>query len=243
MAVVGGTHITHDELDHQIQLKIDSAKVDKTKVPAAGTADYKTQVVDPILSRLITEAQVENIATALGVTVSDSEVQAGLDKAVKQQFGTDTAKYQAYLKKYGISEDDIKAQVIRPSLLQTKIINKLKAQYNVSDSQAQAYYDKHKSQYVTPDTRKVHYILAKDKADADAARKKLIQGTSFGELVEEVLARLPRRYPDRSAGRVHCHPGSGRNQLRQRRVRRARDGRHQPAGRGRLHLRAAEPVG
>ena len=151
--------------------KIDSAKVDKTKVPAAGTADYKTQVVDPILSRLVTEAQVENIAKALGVTVSDSEVQAGLDKAVKQQFGTDTAKYQAYLKKYGISEDDIKAQVIRPSLLQTKIINKLKAQYNVSDSQAQAYYDKHKSQYVTPDTRKVHYILAKDKADADAAAR------------------------------------------------------------------------
>jgi SurA N-terminal domain. len=161
-AVVGDTHITQKQLDQLVTFQVNSAKGAKQKIPAAGTAAYKTQVVDPILQRMITNAQVENIAKELGVTVSDSEVNAGLQKAIQAQFGTDTAKYQAYLKKYAITEDYLKQQLIRPQLLQTKIIAKLKSQYKVTDAQAQAYYNAHKSQYVTADTRKVHYILTKD---------------------------------------------------------------------------------
>jgi|tagenome__1003787_1003787.scaffolds.fasta_scaffold20829085_2 hypothetical protein len=179
VAVVGDTHITQKQLDQLVAFQVNSAKVAKQKIPAAGTATYKTQVVDPILQRMITNAQVDNIAKQLGVTVSDSEVNAGLQKAIQAQFGTDTAKYQAYLKKYAITEDYLKQQLIRPQLLQTKIIAKLKSQYKVTDAQAQTYYNGHKSQYVMPETRKVHYILTKNQADANAARKALIQGASF----------------------------------------------------------------
>ena len=179
VAVVGDTHITKQQLDQLVTFQVHSAQVAKQKIPAAGTTDFKTQVVDPILQRMITNAQVENIAKELGVTVSDSEVNAGLQKAIQAQFGTDTAKYQAYLKKYAITEDYLKQQLIRPQLLQTKIIAKLKSQYKVTDAQAQAFYNAHKSQYVTADTRKVHYILTKNQADANAARKALIQGSSF----------------------------------------------------------------
>ncbi len=125
--MVGDTHITKEQLDQLVTFQVNSAKVAKQKIPAAGTAAYKTQLVDPILQRMITNAQVENIAKELGVTVSDSEVNAGLQKAIQAQFGTDTAKYQAYLKKYAITEDYLKQQLIRPQLLQTKIIAKLKS--------------------------------------------------------------------------------------------------------------------
>jgi hypothetical protein len=179
VAVVGDTHITKDQLDQLVTFQVNSAKIAKQKVPAAGTAAYKTQVVDPILQNLVTNARVENIAKELGVTVSDSDVNAGLQKGIQAQFGTDTAKYQAYLKKYSITEDFLKQQVIRPQLLQAKIIAKLKSQYKVTDAQAQAYYNAHKSQFVSADTRKVHYILTKNQADANAARKALIQGSSF----------------------------------------------------------------
>ena len=92
--------------------------------------------------------------------VSDDDVQKSLDDAVKQQFKGDTAKYQDFLKKYGISEDDVKEQVIRPSLLQTKIQDKVKSQYPVTDAQIKDYFDSHKSQFITPDTRQVHYVIA-----------------------------------------------------------------------------------
>jgi hypothetical protein len=185
VAVVGDRHITKDELDHQVTLKIQSAKVDKQTVPKQGTSDYQTQVIQPIVSRLVIEAQVENIADELKVTVSDSEVQKALDDAVKQQFGTDTAKYHDYLKKYGITEDDIKEQVIRPSLLEKKIQDKVKAQYPVTDAQIKDYYDSHKTQFITPDTRKVHYVIVASKADALAARTAIESGTKWGDVYKQ----------------------------------------------------------
>jgi parvulin-like peptidyl-prolyl isomerase len=184
VAVVGTIHITRTELDHQIQLQQKSAQVSGQTLPKPGTANFKSQVSDPILQRLVTEAEEENIAKELGITVSDDEVQKKLDEGVQQQFGS-TAKYQAFLKKYGITEDDLKSQVVRPSLLQTKIVDKLKSQYKVTDAQVQAYYDKNKATFKQPDTRKVHYILTKDKADADAARTQLVKGADFGAMVKK----------------------------------------------------------
>ena len=67
--MVGDTHITKDQLDQLVTFQVNSAKVAKQKIPAAGTAAYKTEVVDPILQRMITNAQVENIAKELGVEV------------------------------------------------------------------------------------------------------------------------------------------------------------------------------
>src|SRR2546421_12837326 len=93
VAVVGNTHITKQQLDQLVTFQVNSAKVAKQKIPAAGTTDFKTQVVDPILWRMITNAQVENIAKELGVTGSDSEVNAGLQKAIQAQIGTDHPKY------------------------------------------------------------------------------------------------------------------------------------------------------
>ena len=215
VAVVGDTHISRDQLDHQIALRVASAKADNQKLPKAGTADYRTQVLDPIVQRLVTEAVVENIAKELDITVSDSDVQKKLDDAVKQQFGGDNQKYQDFLKKYGITEDDIKEQVIRPSLLQTKITDKLKAQYPITDKQIQDYYDKNKATFITPDTRQVHYILAKNKADADAAHKELSQGKSWAEVAKKYsLDYTPGTPPDQvgslkaSKGQVETNFGT-----------------------------------
>lgn len=66
VAVVGDTHITQKQLDQLVAFQVHSAQVAKQKIPAAGTATYKTQVVDPTLQRMITNAQVENIAKELG---------------------------------------------------------------------------------------------------------------------------------------------------------------------------------
>ncbi|HEX2586867.1 MAG TPA: SurA N-terminal domain-containing protein [Gaiellales bacterium] len=184
VAVVGDIHITRSELDHQIQLQEKSAEVSKQTLPKPGTADFKTQVTDPVLQRLVNEAEIENIAKILGISVSDSEVQKKLQEGIQQQFGSQD-KYQAFLKKYGITEQDIIDQAVRPSLLQTKIADKLKSQYKITDAQVKDYYNKNKASFAQPDSRKVHYILAKDKADADAARTFVTKGGSWGEAVKK----------------------------------------------------------
>jgi hypothetical protein len=185
VAVVGDIHITRDQLDHQIALRVNAAKVDKTTLPKVGSADYKNQVVIPIVQRLVTNAEIQNIADILGVSASDSEVQKKLDEAVKREFKTDTKKYQDYLKKYGITEQDLKEQVIAPSLLQQKIQDKLKSQYKVTDAQVKSYFDQHKSEFITPDSRKVHYVIVKSKADATAARAQIAAGTAWGKVYKK----------------------------------------------------------
>ena len=75
--------------------------------------------------------------------MTDSEVKKALDEGGPGRSSVrDTAKYQAYLKKYGITEDYLKQQLIRPSLLQTKIQRQAEGRsITVTDAQVQAYYD------------------------------------------------------------------------------------------------------
>ncbi len=207
VAVVGDRHITKEQVDHQVELKLKSAQVDKQTVPKPGTADYRTQVVDPVVARLVTEAQIENIAAELNVKVSDAEVQKSLDDAVKQQFKGDTAKYQDFLKKYGISEDDIKEQVIRPSLLQTKIQDKVKSQYPITDAQIKDYFDSHKSQFITPDTRQVHYVIAGSKADALAASTAIQNGDKWGDVYKKYSLDYQASTPAAQLGQFSASKG------------------------------------
>jgi foldase protein PrsA len=185
VAVVGDIHITRAQLDHQINLRVNAAKVDNTTLPKVGTADYKTQVIIPIVQRLVTNAEIENIAKKLSVSVSDDDVQKKLDEAVQKEFKKDTKRYQDYLKKYGITEDDLKEQVIRPSLLQQKIQEKLKEQYKITDEQVQKYFDEHKSEFITPDSREVHYVIVKSKADATTARAQIVSGKPWPQVYKQ----------------------------------------------------------
>jgi hypothetical protein len=185
VAIVGDIHITRAQLDHQIQLRLNAAKVDNAPLPKVGTADYKNQVVIPIVQRLVTNAEVENMAKTLDVSVSDEDIQKKLDEAVEREFKKDTKRYEEYLKKYGITEDDLKEQVIRPSLLQEKIQDKLKEQYKVTDEQVQTYYDEHKAEFIKPDSRVVHYVIVKSKSDATAARQQIVDGTQWAAVYKK----------------------------------------------------------
>jgi foldase protein PrsA len=207
VAVVGDIHITRDQLDHQIQLRLNAAKVDNAQLPKIGTDDYKNQVIIPIVQRLVTNAEIQNIAKGLDVSVSDADIQKKLDEAVKREFKTDTKKYQDYLKKYGITEDDLKEQVIRPSLLQTKIQEKLKEQYKITDAQVQAYFDDHKAEFITPDSREVHYVIVKNKADATAARAQIAGGTAWGKVYKQYSLDYSPGTPAAQLGKFKAQKG------------------------------------
>ena len=97
------------------------------------------------------------------------------------------------------------------SSLQKKIIDKLKAQYKITDAQdVRTTTTRTRRSTSTPDTREVHYILTKNQADAIAARKALMQGSSSGRGARSTRS-TPARHHQR---RVHRHQGPGRDQLR-----------------------------
>jgi parvulin-like peptidyl-prolyl isomerase len=182
VAVVGGTHITKSDLDHQIQLELAAMKVKKQAIPQVGTSSYQTSVVQPVLQYLVTDAQVHDIAKTLGVSVTPKDIQAQVQKAITQFYGGSQAKYQADLKKYQLTPTDV-AQQFELTLLEQKIESKLKNQVKVTPKQAQDYYNTHKVNYQTgADSRQVDYALFPSKAAAMQAQAAIAGGKSFKDV-------------------------------------------------------------
>jgi foldase protein PrsA len=179
VAVVGGTHITKSELDHQIKLELAALAVKKQKVPQVGTSAYQTTIVQPVVQYLVTNAQVHDIANRLSVSVTPKQIQAQITKAITQFYGGSRAKYQADLTRYKLTPADI-SQQFELTLLEQKIEAKLKSQVKVTPKDIQNYYDAHKAQYKTgASTRQVDYVLLPTKAAAVKARAAIAGGKGF----------------------------------------------------------------
>ena len=74
----------------------------------------------------------------------------------------------------------------RNQLLQQKLTEKVtKAQGKVTDAQIQAYYEKNKSKFATPERRDLRIVLTKTKEDAAAARKALDSGQSWSAVAKK----------------------------------------------------------
>ncbi len=182
VAVVGPNHITKQQLDHQITLELAAMAVKKQKIPKVGTTAYTSSVVQPVLAYLVQNAQVHDIANQLSVDVTPKEIQSEVDKAIKQYYGGDQAKYHADLKKYKLSDADI-AQQFELTLLEQKIEAKLKSQVKVSDTDVEDYYKSHQQLYeANADSRTVDYVLLPDKAAAVKAHAALASGKSFADV-------------------------------------------------------------
>jgi hypothetical protein len=157
-------------------------KVRKQAVPKVGTSDYTSTVVQPVLAYLVTDAQVHNIADTLGVSVTSKDIQDQITKAIAQYYGGSQAKYQADLKKYQLTPDDVQQQ-FELTLLEQKIESKLKNQVKVTPKDVQNYYNTHKQLYETSGTtRQVDYVLVPSKAAAEKARAQLAAGKSFADV-------------------------------------------------------------
>src|SRR5262245_18591241 len=185
VAVVGDREITVAQLDRQIELRQKAAEIGKEELPKAGSAEYRTQVVQPLVDQLVTAAQVENIAKELGVTVSDEDVQKALDDAIQQQYGGDTEQFQKDAEKFGFEEGEVEEFLIRPSLLQQKITEKLTEPNEITDEDLQKYYDEHKADYETQDSREVEFMLVGSREDAIAARLAVAQGDSWKSVAKK----------------------------------------------------------
>ncbi|MGN6379182.1 MAG: SurA N-terminal domain-containing protein [Gaiellales bacterium] len=187
VAVVDGTHITKSQLDHQIAILLAVMKQQHQQVPKAGSADYKSQVIDRSVQTLVLSAQVRKIAQQLGVSVSDAKVNSDIQKAIQSAYNGDRQKYLNAIKKIGVTEQDVFEQ-FQTQALETAIGQKLAGESPVNDKAAQDYYNAHKSSFqVTDDTRKVDYILVPDKATAQADLQKLASGKSEADVAKGAI--------------------------------------------------------
>jgi foldase protein PrsA len=183
IAVVDGNAIAKSEFDGLISQAKKSYKAQKRPFPKVGTAEYnvlKNQAVQFLVQR----AQFEQKADELDVEVSDKQVEARLKQIKKQYFAGDQKRYEQQLKQQGLTDEQVRRD-IRAQLVQEGIFKQVTEDVKVTDKDIEAYYNKNKAQYGTPESRDVRHILVAKKALADQLYTRIKNGEDFAKLAKK----------------------------------------------------------
>jgi foldase protein PrsA len=156
----------------------------QAKLKSECETQYKA-LQQEVLGFLISSQWVLGEAGSLGVKLSDAEVKKEFEKIRKTQFPK-TAEFEKFLASSGQSVSDLLLRV-KLNLLSQRIQKKIVAQKSkVTQAQIQKYYEEHKEQFGTPETRAVKIILTKTEAQAQSAKKEIESGKSFASVAKSV---------------------------------------------------------
>ena len=176
VAVVGSEHISLTELNNLLDRAKIAYKQKGQAFPKQGTTNYQA-IRDNVITLLVEQAELDQKAASMGITVTDAEIDARIALVKKQYFGGSEKKYLAEIKKQGFTDAQVRTDVIRPQLISEKVQKQIIKDVKVSDADVQKYYDDNKSQYQQPESRDVRYILVgKSKATAQSVYQQLVKG-------------------------------------------------------------------
>jgi foldase protein PrsA len=193
IALVGDKAIPKADLDRLLEQTKKNYEAQKQEFPEPGTPDYEN-VKSTLVKGLVQQAQWEQAGGAMGIRVSDQEVQTQLDALKEQYFEGDETKYKDELEKQGLTEQQLRDQ-IRAKALSDKIYKAVIAKVNVTDAEIKAYYDAHKDQYQQPESREVRHILVKKESLAEQIYAEIKDGADF--------AKLARKYSEDDTSKVN----------------------------------------
>jgi len=183
IAVVGDKTITKEQFDALMEQQKKAAESKKQNFPAAGTAQYEA-VKAAVVKGLVEQQEWELEAEAMGIEVTDQEIETQLNQQ-KEQYGlTDEQKYQAELAKAGITDAQVRDQV-RIEILTNKIYEAVTKKVTVTDADVQAYYDQNATKYQQPASREVRHILVKTEAQAQKLHDQIQSGADFAKLAKK----------------------------------------------------------
>ena len=137
----------------------------------------------------------------LGYVMTDDQFKSVLENIKKDNKIEDDAKFQEALKQEGMTLADLRRQ-LEKNMLETRVQqNEVLAKISVTEDEAHAYYDAHKTEFTTPSEIMLREILvavpatdrgvnvAQDdaaKAKAEDIRHRLLAGEPFARLAGEV---------------------------------------------------------
>ena len=165
----------------QVKKQYPSLAKTKTATLQSDCKQLFTSMSSQVLDFLIKSYWYQAEAAKMGIKVTDAEVQKAFTTAKNQQFST-AAGYNTFLEQTGQTNEDVLFR-FRVNQILTKLIAKHPT--TVTNAQIAAYYNSHLSQFGTQETRNMKIVLAKNQADANAAKKALQSGQSWAAVVKK----------------------------------------------------------
>jgi foldase protein PrsA len=183
VAVVGGTSISKTQFDDLMSTAEASFKQQGKAFPKQGTSAYAT-IKSQAVTLLVQQAEREEKAKSLGVTITNSQIETRLKQIKQQYFQGKESAYKAQLAKQGLSDAQVRSD-IRAQLVSEALFKKVTTSVKVTDAEVHKYYTAHPTQYQQPESRQVRHILVKTKALADSIYAQLKKGGDFAKLAKK----------------------------------------------------------
>jgi foldase protein PrsA len=195
VAVVGTKHITTTDLSTTLNRAKIAYKQQGQAFPKQGSDNYQA-IRDNVITLLVQQAELDEKAAAMGITVTDKDITTRLNFVKKQYFGNSMKKLLAAAKKQGYDgETAVRRDVIRPQLISERVQKQVTKNVKVSNADVDSYYKSHSSDYVQPESRDVRYILVgKSKSTAQSVYQQLVNGT------DKTWCTLAKKYAKDSSG-------------------------------------------
>ena len=161
VAVVNGTAIPRAELDKLIANAKRGYEAQNREFPRVGTPEY-VSVQNQYVKFLVQLEQYEQEAEKLEVEVTEKDVDAEVQKLVKDNFDGKRANFEKALKDQGYTESDLR-DTLRASVLAQKLFDAVTKDVDVPDGEIVDYYQQNQATYGTPESRDVRHILISEK--------------------------------------------------------------------------------
>jgi len=180
-AVVGGQVVPKWRVDNLLaQAKVNYASQSKG-FPAVGSLAYET-LKQRATGYLVVGAMYLDAGKSLGITVSNSDVNAALAQIRQQTYGGSATKQEAAWKAQGTSAPEAFEEE-RLHLAEQRIERKLLTNIKITPSDLQSFYNQNKAHFSVPESRSVRMILVHSMPLAQSIEAKLKAGANFEQLV------------------------------------------------------------
>lgn len=176
LVVVNGEPITEDAFHAAFR----AASKGRTALPDDEAA--RLQVKGLFLSELVDRALLDQQARALGVTVSEAEIDARLAAIAK---GYPTGEFNGALEDQKLDPDALRARVAAQLLVDGVVAKAIEPTINVEPSEAEAEYLFHQDLYRRPEQVRVSQILLATEIEAEGIVAQLYSGADFAALARE----------------------------------------------------------
>ncbi len=183
IAIVGDLPITKAQFDAFMAQQKKSAEAKNQTFPTVGTPEYEA-VKATVVKGLVEEREWELQGQAMGITVTDQEIETQLKQLKQQYFQGDEQKYQAELAKQGLTDQQVRDE-LRTRILSNKIFEAVTKTVNVSETDIANYYKQNSSNYAQPESRDVRHILVKSQAQAQDLYDQIKAGADFATLAKK----------------------------------------------------------
>lgn len=149
------------------------AEIEQSAAPAevaAKKAEYKKNLVNDLIGELL----LKDRADRLGLTVTQDDVTAAIDR-LKQQYGITTdEQFNGSLEKSGMTRAEMEAR-LRETILMNKVFGReLRSREELTDKELRERFDREKERYRLPERahlREIVLLRPENPAQVEAARE------------------------------------------------------------------------